>query len=69
LPKQRQTLLFSATQTKRVEDLIRVSLNDPVMVFADEKSSNATPDQLMQAIFDLLLLLKKLNGNLVVFSM
>ena len=32
LPKERQTLLFSATQTKKVEDLIRVSLKDPVWV-------------------------------------
>lgn len=48
LPKQRQTLLFSATQTKRVEDLVRVSLNDPVFVSAHEGAKNSTPDQLTQ---------------------
>jgi len=51
LPKQRQTLLFSATQTKRVEDLVRVSLNDPVFVSAHEDAKNSTPDQLTQVYF------------------
>lgn len=32
LPKSRQTLLFSATQTKSVSDLARLSLKDPVCV-------------------------------------
>lgn len=38
LPKHRQTLLFSATQTKRVKDLARLSLKDPEYVAARETS-------------------------------
>ena len=32
LPKERVTLLFSATMTKKVEDLCRLSLKNPVLV-------------------------------------
>ncbi len=32
LPKSRQTLLFSATQTQSVQDLARLSLKDPVPI-------------------------------------
>ncbi|KAL3097458.1 hypothetical protein niasHS_003906 [Heterodera schachtii] len=48
---ERQTLLFSATQTRRTEDLVRVSLRDPVFVAAHEHSDSATPDQLVQNYF------------------
>lgn len=51
LPKDRQTLLFSATQTRKLEDLIRVSIPDPIFVSAHESSTVATPDQLMQSYF------------------
>uniref|UniRef100_A0A914I6E5 ATP-dependent RNA helicase n=1 Tax=Globodera rostochiensis TaxID=31243 RepID=A0A914I6E5_GLORO len=48
---KRQTLLFSATQTRRTEDLVRVSLQDPVFVAAHEHCDKATPDQLVQSYF------------------
>lgn len=38
LPKTRQTLLFSATQTKSVKDLARLSLKDPEYVWVHEKA-------------------------------
>lgn len=63
LPKQRQTLLFSATQTKSVKDLARLSLKDPEYVAVreglskgkekeqdggDEEAKMATPKNLEQ---------------------
>ena len=48
LPKQRQTLLFSATQTKSVKDLARLSLSDPEYVSVHEKDESSTPMQLSQ---------------------
>ena len=48
LPKERQTLLFSATQTKRVSDLARLSLRDPEYVSVHEQASSATPSTLQQ---------------------
>ncbi|KAI0208698.1 ATP-dependent RNA helicase DDX55 [Lamellibrachia satsuma] len=40
LPKQRRTGLFSATQTKEVEDLIRAGLRNPVRITVKEKIGN-----------------------------
>nr|CAD7411803.1 unnamed protein product [Timema cristinae] len=40
LPKQRRTGLFSATQTKEIEMLIRAGLRNPVIVSVKEKNSN-----------------------------
>ena len=48
LPKQRQTLLFSATQTKKVSDLARLSLRDPEYVSVHEAATSATPSTLQQ---------------------
>ncbi|KAF9977497.1 ATP-dependent RNA helicase dbp4 [Actinomortierella ambigua] len=48
LPKQRQTMLFSATQTKSVKDLARLSLKDPEYVAVHEKAEHATPQGLSQ---------------------
>ncbi|MCJ1283290.1 ATP-dependent RNA helicase dbp4 [Xylographa opegraphella] len=48
LPKSRQTLLFSATQTKKVSDLARLSLKDPEYVSVHEQANSATPSTLQQ---------------------
>ncbi|XP_062910210.1 probable ATP-dependent RNA helicase DDX10 [Mobula hypostoma] len=48
LPKKRQTLLFSATQTKSVKDLARLSLKDPEYVWVHEKAKFSTPGTLEQ---------------------
>lgn len=37
LPRQRRTGLFSATQTKDVENLVRAGLRNPVLVSVHEK--------------------------------
>lgn len=48
LPTSRQTLLFSATQTKSIKDLARLSLKDPVYVSVDEHCDEVTPKNLVQ---------------------
>lgn len=48
LPKDRQTLLFSATQSKRVSDLARLSLKEPEYVSVHEAADSATPSTLQQ---------------------
>ncbi|PHH62396.1 hypothetical protein CDD81_7192 [Ophiocordyceps australis] len=48
LPAHRQTLLFSATQSKKVSDLARLSLKDPEYVSVHEAASSATPTSLQQ---------------------
>ncbi|RDA89305.1 hypothetical protein CP532_6152 [Ophiocordyceps camponoti-leonardi (nom. inval.)] len=48
LPKSRQTLLFSATQSKKVSDLARLSLKDPEYVSVHEAAMTATPTNLRQ---------------------
>ncbi|KAK9845124.1 hypothetical protein WJX74_010820 [Apatococcus lobatus] len=49
LPEERQTLLFSATQTKSVKDLVRLSLQDPQYIAVHAEASAPTPLKLQQA--------------------
>ncbi|KAF5178599.1 Atp-dependent rna helicase dbp4 [Thalictrum thalictroides] len=50
LPKKRQTLLFSATQTKSIQDLARLSLKDPEYISVHKEDVTATPSRLQQTI-------------------
>ena len=42
IPRSRQTMLFSATMTDSVDQLIRLSLNRPVRLMIDNKNSTVT---------------------------
>ncbi|KAF2120637.1 P-loop containing nucleoside triphosphate hydrolase protein [Lophiotrema nucula] len=48
LPKERQTLLFSATQSRKLSDLARLSLQDPEYVSVHAEDKSATPKTLQQ---------------------
>ncbi|XP_020635273.3 ATP-dependent RNA helicase DDX18 [Pogona vitticeps] len=49
LPKRRQTMLFSATQTRKVEDLAKISLKkEPLYVGVDDNKETATVEGLEQ---------------------
>ncbi|XP_022082128.1 ATP-dependent RNA helicase HAS1-like [Acanthaster planci] len=49
LPKRRQTMLFSATQTRKTEDLARISLKkEPIYVGVDDNKVTATVEGLEQ---------------------
>lgn len=77
LPKERVTLLFSATQTKKVEDLCRLSLKNPVLVDTNKDSSVSTvqtceqgyviiqPEKKFQLLFTFLR--KNLKKKIMVF--
>jgi len=49
LPTTRQTMLFSATQTKSIKDLARLSLKNPMFVSVHENDKHSTPAKLAQS--------------------
>ncbi|WPH03418.1 atp-dependent rna helicase drs1 [Acrodontium crateriforme] len=42
IPKSRQTMLFSATMTSRIDDLVRVGLQRPVRLMVDAQKASAS---------------------------
>ncbi|PWY98152.1 LOW QUALITY PROTEIN: DEAD-domain-containing protein [Testicularia cyperi] len=61
LPKQRQTMLFSATQTKRVKDLARLSLQNPEYVAVREAENEGSTPKGLEQHYMLVELDKKLD--------
>lgn len=49
LPEERQTMLYSATQTRSIQDLARLSLQDPEYIAVHENSRTSTPKGLTQS--------------------
>lgn len=56
LPQERQTMLFSATQTKSVKDLARLSLDAPEYIAVHAEAAMPTPVKLQQVQQELVLL-------------
>lgn len=55
-------MLFSATQTRKVEDLARISLKkEPLYVGVDDDKANATVDGLEQVLFVYILHLRLIS--------
>ncbi|EDR22062.1 ATP-dependent RNA helicase has1, putative [Entamoeba dispar SAW760] len=48
LPKNRQTMLFSATQSEKVDDIANISLKQPVVINVESQSTISTSSKLEQ---------------------
>jgi ATP-dependent RNA helicase DDX10/DBP4 len=48
--EDRQTMLFSATQTRKVSDLARLSLSQPEYLGVHDKETSVTPETLQQSL-------------------
>ena len=42
LPQERQTVLFSATMTRKIEDMIRLNINNPISINLKDESSTVS---------------------------
>ncbi|CAD5116769.1 unnamed protein product [Dimorphilus gyrociliatus] len=69
LPKQRRTGLFSATQTKQVEDLIRAGLRNPVQIKVTEKHSKENVPDTLSNYYCLVDASKKFNQLIALLKM
>jgi ATP-dependent RNA helicase DDX10/DBP4 len=50
LPKERQTMLFSATQTRKISDLAALSLKQPEYLGVHDNEKSSTPESLKQSL-------------------
>jgi ATP-dependent RNA helicase DDX18/HAS1 len=49
ISEKRQTMLFSATQTKKVDELVKLALHkEPIFIGIDDQSETATVEGLQQ---------------------
>ena len=65
MPKQRQSLFFSATMEPRIKDLIRTFTNDPVTIMARTAETSDNVEQTIQHYFEKSDKIQKLHDLLI----